>query len=142
MRGWERLIKSSSAVGMQSLPPEPSAPPCVLPWCAVCLLQILEQDLPAGVPIVLMVTDIRTRSSSANSNSDADAAPAAAAAAAAAAGGTGGFGPGAEVLGLQLGDGWYYVNTMIDGPTADLVLRGKLQVRWEGGREQAARWVG
>lgn len=91
--------------------------------------QILEQDLPAGVPIVLVVSDIRMRgatgATAANTNNTSSKPgqqqqqPASRPTAAAA---------DAEVLGMQLSDGWYYVNTIIDGPITDLILNGRLQV--------------
>jgi hypothetical protein len=89
------------------------------------------------VPIVLVVSDIRMRggatgATAANTSASSKPGqqqqqqqpqppagrPAAAAAAAA----------DAEVLGMQLSDGWYYVNTIIDGPITDLILNGRLQV--------------
>jgi hypothetical protein len=86
--------------------------------------QILEQDLPSGVPIVLLISDIRTRSGGGASSSKPDQrqqqGPASRTAAAAAA--------DTDVMGMQLSDGWYYVNTMIDGPTTELIVSGKLQV--------------
>lgn len=92
---------------------------------AACCLQILEQDLPSGVPIVLLISDIRTRSGGGSSSKpdqrqqpQQQQGPSSRSAAAA----------DTDVVGMQLSDGWYYVNTMIDGPTADLIVKGKLQV--------------
>ena len=87
---------------------------CVL---AALQLQILEQDLPAGVPIVLLVSDIRSRSSSSSSTAKPTGQQQST-----------GAGSEAEVLGIQLSDGWYYVNAMIDGPLTDLIASGRLQV--------------
>jgi hypothetical protein len=87
---------------------------CVLVCCGV---QILEQDLPAGVPLVLLVSEIRTRASATDTKQQQQQSGPAAA------------GDGAEALGMQLSDGWYYVNTMVDGPLTDLIHKGRLQVR-------------
>lgn len=82
-----------------------------------CGVQILEQDLPAGVPLVLLVSEIRTRASATDTKQQQQQSGPAAA------------GDGAEALGMQLSDGWYYVNTMVDGPLTDLIHKGRLQVR-------------
>jgi hypothetical protein len=101
--------------------------------------QILEQDLPSTVPVVLCVSDIRTSGGSKavlpqqqeqqqeQQQQQESAQPAAAA---------------VDVLGIQLTDGWYAVNCCIDAPIVELVQSGKLQVcggsRASGLREQLA----
>jgi hypothetical protein len=91
-----------------------------------------------------MVSDIRTRGgNNTNSKDSSSKNPSSkptsttnsmpsAAGAAAAAGGADGDEKAVEVpevLGVQLSDGWYYVNTLIDAPTAKLITSGKLTVR-------------
>jgi hypothetical protein len=95
------------------------------------LKKILEQDLPSRVPLVLMVSTIRTRDSSSKQQQQqndqqqqrgggrggAQAEPAAAAAAVV-----------GDVQGIQLSDGWYAVNAALDAPLTELVMEGRIQV--------------
>jgi type II secretory pathway pseudopilin PulG len=95
-----------------------------------------EQDLPSRVPVVLIVSAIRTRDSNTKQQqqqqqqqdeqqqqqqargggrSSRSASPEAAAG-------------GAEVQSIQLSDGWYGVNASLDGPLTELVAAGRIQV--------------
>lgn len=94
---------------------------------SVDLAQILEQDLPAGVPLVLMVSEIRSRATGSSSSKQPGAQQQPGGASHAAGGPAAGDAVD-EVLGIQLSDGWYYVNAMVDGPITDLINSGRLQV--------------
>jgi hypothetical protein len=86
----------------------------------------LEQDLPAGVPLVLCVSDIRTsgggsshKHSEAHGHEPQEQQQQQAGSAAV-----------PDVLSIQLTDGWYHVNACIDAPLCALINAGQLQVRW------------
>jgi transcription initiation factor TFIID subunit TAF12 len=98
------------------------------------LKKMCEQDLPSRVPVVLIVSAIRTRDTNAKQQqqqqqqdeqqqqqgrgggrSSRSTSPEAAAV-------------GAEVQSIQLSDGWYAVNASLDGPLTELVAAGRIQV--------------
>jgi transcription initiation factor TFIID subunit TAF12 len=98
------------------------------------LKKICEQDLPSRVPVVLVVSAIRTRDFNTKQQqqqqqdeqqqqalgggrSSRSSSPEAAAAAG-----------GGEVQSIQLSDGWYALNASLDGPLTELVAAGRIQV--------------
>jgi hypothetical protein len=111
------------------------------------LKRVLQHDLGASLPMTLVISEVRTNagrgSGPANGPKPAGArggapqqrgggheAPEEGAAGVAAAGAGGGGAAGAaQVLGVQLSDGWYWVNACVDEPLAQLLLTGRLQVR-------------
>ena len=99
--------------------------------------QMLEQDIPSTVPMVLLVNEIRTSSSTKKQKPQQQqqqqaAVPAAGAdgqaAAATAPAARGGVSEGDDVKGMQLSDGWYCVNAQVDKPLVQLVLSGRIKV--------------
>jgi hypothetical protein len=95
------------------------------------LKKILEQDLPSRVPLVLMVSAIRTRDVNSKQQQQQQSAqqqqqqqP---------GGGRGGghadSAAAGDVQSIQLSDGWYGVNATLDAQLVDLVRQGKIQVR-------------
>jgi hypothetical protein len=95
------------------------------------LKKMCEQDLPSRVPVVLIVSAIRTRDSNAKQQQQQQdeqqqqarggGRSSRSASSEAAAG-------GAEVQSIQLSDGWYGVNASLDGPLTELVAAGRIQV--------------
>ena len=91
------------------------------------LKRVLQHDLGAGMPMVLVVSDIRTNAGvgakGQQQQQQQQQQPEG-------GGGGGGGGAGAaQVLGIQLSDGWYHINACVDEPLAHLLLTGRLQVR-------------
>jgi hypothetical protein len=96
--------------------------------------QMLEQDIPSTVPMVLLVSEIRTSSSTRKpkpqQQQQQQTAPGAGApSSAAGAGAAGGACEGDDVKGMQLSDGWYCVNAQVDRPLAQFVLAKRIKVR-------------
>jgi hypothetical protein len=104
---------------------------------ASVLKRVLQHDLGAALPMVLVVSEVRTNAGRAGGGAAAGRGkpPGGRAPQQGEApeqehkgGGGGGGGGAAQVLGVQLSDGWYFVNACVDEPLAQLLLTGQLQV--------------
>lgn len=109
------------------------------------LKRVLQHDLGASTPMVLMVSDIRTNAGRTAEKGQQQQQQQQGdeqeqqherggwrqqqQQGKGAGGESDGTGGAVQILGIQLTDGWYYINACVDEPLSQLLLTGRLQVR-------------
>jgi hypothetical protein len=90
------------------------------------LRRVLEGDSAASLPMVLLVSHIRTRGRPQQQQQQQQQQAAEEAAGGSRQGGA--LEAGVDVTGIELSDGWYSMNAVLDAPLTQLVLSAHIRV--------------